>query len=430
MTAISAESAPGDDTLRRPELQPLWHMVHSRLSSGRPVTRVRLGPLDDGQREALADLLGLDRLPDLSPSIPLRRLEEAVIDLSAGRTVRDIVTELVGPIGDRAGERRSQERERAELWTWLTDHDIVRAQPVLSGWAASCRAAGLVGGSVEHTRAQLTDGLKVLAELPAQAEPLPVFAARVLSGRTHELDDGTPLSTLVLRALAALYDTGPPQSAADRRGLWARAGVADDELSSTVLVGGLRPPGDGLLARLTRACTDAGHAASLTLAHVRYPGEFALPAASVPVVHVVENPSILALALRRFGAHCPPLVCTSGWPNSAAIQLLRLIANHGAALRYHGDFDGEGIRIAAYVLNKTSALPWRMTAADYRAAVVRNPRGPQPGRITEAPWDAELAEAMADHGTAVVEELVADALLEDLGHLVQPQHTHHNVVPR
>jgi hypothetical protein len=55
-----------------------------------------------------------------------------------------------------------------------------------------------------------------------------------------------------------------------------------------------------------------------------------------------------------------------------------------------------------------------MTAADYRAAVVRNARGPRPGRITEVPWDPELAEAMAEHGTAVVEELVADALLEDL----------------
>ncbi|MFD1310520.1 TIGR02679 family protein [Streptomyces kaempferi] len=427
MTHSPTDPTPGEGTLCRPELRPLWHMVHSRLSSGRPVTRVRLGPLDDSQREALADLLGLDRLTDPSPSIPLRRLEEAVIELSAGRTVRDIVTELVGPLGDRAGVRRSEERERAELWTWLADHNTVRAQPVLSGWAASCRAAGLVSGSAQRTRAQLSDALKVLAELPAQAEPLPVFAARVLTGRAHALDDGTSLSTLVLRALATLYDTVPPQSAVERRGLWARAGVADDELSATVLVGGLRPAGDGLLARLARACTDAGQATSLTLAHVRHPGDLALPAAPASVVHVVENPSILALALRRFGAHCPPLVCTSGWPNSAAIQLLRLIADHGAALRYHGDFDGEGIRIAAYVLDKTSARPWRMTAVDYRAAVVRNPRGPQPGRITEAPWDTELAEAMAEHGIAVVEELVADALLRDLARLVQPQYTDHNV---
>ncbi|GGT06507.1 TIGR02679 family protein [Streptomyces griseoviridis] len=415
---IPTEPAPGEATLRRPELRPLWDTLHSRLSSGRPVTRVRFGPLDDTQREALADLLGLDRLPDARPSVPLTRLEDAVTEVS-GRTVREVVTELVGPLGDRAGERRRQKEERAELWTWLAVHETVRAQPVLSDWAATCRAAGVVAGSAEHTRTLLTDALKVLAELPGQAEPLPVFAARVLSGRAHALDDGTPLSALVLRALATVYDTVPPQSAAERRALWTRAGVADDELSATVLVGGLRPVGDGLLARLTTACTEAGQATSLTLAHVRYPGEFTLSEAPVPVVHVVENPSILALALRRFGPCCPPLVCTSGWPNSAAIQLLRLLADHGAALRYHGDFDGEGIRIAAYVLDKTSARPWRMTAAEYRAAVARNPRGPQPGRITEAPWDLELAEVMAEHDTAVVEELVAEVLLKDLADVAQ-----------
>ncbi|MFF7838354.1 TIGR02679 family protein [Streptomyces ossamyceticus] len=410
--------APGDATLRRPELRPLWDTLHSRLSSGRPVTRVRLGPLDDTQREALADLLGLDRLPDARPSIALTRLEDAVTELT-GRTVREVVTALVGPLGDRAGERRRRQDERAELWTWLAEHETVRAQPVLSDWAASCRAAGVVAGSAEHTRRLLTDALKVLAELPGRAEPLPVFAARVLSGQAHALDDGTPLSALVLRALATLYDTVPPQSAVERRALWTRAGVADDELSATVLVGGLRVAGDGLLARVATACAEAGQAASLTLAHVRYPGEFILAEAPVPVVHVVENPSVLALALRRFGSCCPPLVCTSGWPNSAAIQLLRMLADQGAALRYHGDLDGEGIRIAAYVLDKTSARPWRMTAADYRAAVARNPRGPQPGRITEAPWDFELAEVMAEHGVAVVEELVAEALLADLADAAQ-----------
>ncbi|AIA00566.1 hypothetical protein SAZ_00635 [Streptomyces noursei ZPM] len=420
--ATATAPVPGETTLRRPELLPVWQTLHDRLSSGRPITRVRLGPLDETQREALADLLGLDRLPDARPSVALARLEEAVTELS-GCTVREVVAALVGPLGDRAGERRRQEDERAGLWTWLAGHDTVRAQPALADWAASCRASGLVGGSVERTRTLLTDALTVIAEFPGQAEPLPVFAARVLNGHAHALDDGVPLSTLVLRALAILYDTAPPQSAAERRALWSRAGVADDELSSTVLLGGLRPAGDGLLARVARLCTEAGQAASLTLAHVRSPGELTLPATPAPlVVHVVENPSILALALRHFGSNCPPLVCTSGWPNSAAIQLLRLLAHQGAVLRYHGDFDGEGIRIAAYVLEKTGAHPWRMTAADYRSAVVCHTHGPQPGRITGAPWDPELAEAMAEHDIAVVEELVADVLLEDLAAAARQEH--------
>ncbi|MET8630271.1 DUF2399 domain-containing protein [Kitasatospora sp. NPDC004669] len=174
---------------------------------------------------------------------------------------------------------------------------------------------GLVDGSPDRTRGLLSAALTVLAALPADGEPLPVLAARLLDGDSHALDDGTRLSALVLR---------------------------------------------------------------------------------------------------RFGPHCPPLVCTSGWPNTAVLHLLWHLADDGASLRYHGDFDGEGIRIAAHVLARTGAVPWRMAAADYRSAVDRLPTGPGPGRLTPAPWGPVLTEAMAELRTAVVEEVVADVLLDDL----------------
>ncbi|MBM9508981.1 TIGR02679 family protein [Actinacidiphila acididurans] len=396
--------------LDRPELLPLWRAVHERLSSGRPVSRVRIGPLDDEQRGALADLLGLDRLPDVRPLVSLARLEEAVAD-AGGRTLRDIVAGIVGPLEDRAAARQRRDDERADLWTWLEVHETVRAQPALDEWVAHCRSGGLIDGSALRTRSVLASALAVLAALPADGEPLPVFAARMLDGDSHALDDGSRLSSLVLRALSIVYGAEVPGSAQQRRAMWARAGVADDELSSTVLAAGLRPLGDRVLSRIASACTEAGHAASLTLAQLRDPGDLRL---STEPVHITENPSVMALALRRFGPDCPPLVCTSGWPNSAAVHLLRLLADRGAALRYHGDFDGEGIRIAAYVLDKTSAAPWRMTSADYREALPRTPRGPAVGRLTPAPWDPALVPAMAEHGTAVLEETVAELLLDDL----------------
>lgn len=396
--------------LDTPALRPLWQAVHERLSSGRSVSRVRVGPLDDEQREALADLLGMDRLPDARPSVALARLEDAVAD-AGGRTLRDVVTGIVGPVEDRAAVQQFRSDERAQLWDWLEAHETVRAQPALAEWTAHCRAGGLIGGSVQRTREQLSSALAVLAALPADGEPLPVFAARVADGDSHALDDGTRLSSLVLRALSAQYDAAMPGNAQQRRALWARAGVADDDLSGTVLAAGLPLSGAGILSRITAACADAGHAASLTLAQLRDPGAFRLAAGPV---HITENPSLMALALRRFGPDCPPLVCTSGWPNSAAVHLLRLLANHGATLHYHSDFDGEGVRIAAYVMDKTVAVPWRMAAADFREALTRTPVGPAVGRLTPAPWDPDLAPAMAEHGTAVLEELVSDVLLADL----------------
>src|SRR4051794_39257054 len=165
-------------------LRPLWQVVHERLSSGRPVSRVRIGPLDDEQRGALADLLGLDRLPDVRPSVALVRLEEAVAD-AGGCTLRDVVAGIVGPLDDHAAMRQRRKDERDELWTWLAAHETVRSQPALGEWVAHCRNGGLIDGSVPRTRDLLTSALAVLAALPAQAQPLPVFAARVVGGDSH-----------------------------------------------------------------------------------------------------------------------------------------------------------------------------------------------------------------------------------------------------
>lgn len=149
---------------------------------------------------------------------------------------------------------------------------------------------------------------------------------------------------------------------------------------------------------------------ALTLAQIRSSGAGPLPVDGV--VHVVENPSILALALDRFGPACPPLVCTAGWPTGAGVLLLRRLAAAGQEIRYHGDLDGDGVRIVAYVMAKVGARPWRMSAVDYREVVPS--AGPPIGGLSDAPWDAELAHVMAEHRIAVVEERTSDLLLADL----------------
>jgi uncharacterized protein (TIGR02679 family) len=249
--------------------------------------------------------------------------------------------------------------------------------------------------------------LRVLAELPASGVPLPLLADRVL-GNTHALDDGTRCAGLVLRALAAIYDVEVPKNAQQRRTLWERAGVADDELSAVVLAAGIRPTGDDVASRILQVCGEAGQAAALTLSQLRVSGDMRrLPAD----VWVFENPSVLAMALTRFGRSCPPIVVTSGWPNSAVILLLQKLAAVGTGLHYHGDFDGEGLRIAAAVVARTGAKAWRMTSADYLGAVTD---GPSAGRVTEVPWDADLASHLARLGITVAEERVAAGLLDEL----------------
>lgn len=391
-----------------PALDSLWRALYERFSAGRAVQRVRVGPLDVEQQGAIADLFGAVRLPGEHATISVADLD-AVLNEVIGCTAYEVVEQLVGPIGDRAAERRSAAEERNRLWAWLSEHEVVRAQPALETWVASTRRNGLIEGSVERTRAVLDQALCILDELPGVGTPLPVFADSVL-GDPHGLDEGTRLHTMVVRALAAVYGIAAPSDAGELRALWDHAGIADDELSSTVLSAGLRitTAGDAI-GRILHICAEAGQAAALTLQQLRACSRIV----GVPTrVWVVENPSLLALALTRFGTRCPPMICTSGWPSSASVRLLQQLASAGAELHYHGDFDGEGLRIAANIVARVGAIPWRMSSADYLAAV--GGAGPSVGRVTPVPWDPDLSGHMIRVGTAVPEERVATVLLDQL----------------
>jgi uncharacterized protein (TIGR02679 family) len=375
------------ERLRAVALRPIWRALHERLSSGHRVSRVKVSGLGEEQQAAVADLLGLDRYPGPTITIDVARLEGVL----GGLGVRAVTEEIVGPLDDRRRRRAERRLEREALLDWFAAHPVVVAEPALLALSA-----------VRAGRDLLEQALSVLAALPASGRPLAAVAADV-TGDPHALDEGTRLSSLVLKALSVLYDIPAPEGAEARRALWERAGVACDALSTTVLVAGLRPAGDSDLARVLRIWD--GRPSVITLAQLGDPLDL-----GERDVWVVENPTVVALAQRRFGPSCPPMVCTSGWPNSAAIRLLRSLP--GTRLRYHGDFDGEGLRIAAYTMAKTGAEPWRMSTADYLRALTD--RSLSPGRVTDAPWDPDLGPAMRAHGIAVPEELVAEGLLDDL----------------
>ena len=105
-------------------------------------------------------------------------------------------------------------------------------------------------------------------------------------------------------------------------------------------------------------------------------------------------------------------------PSASQRTLLRQLADQGAHLHYHGDFDWPGLRIGNQVVREHDARPWRFATADYRAAVAAAPR---PGRPLDdaavtALWDDALAGAMLIERLAIDEEALADVLLDDLRH--------------
>ncbi|MGW1563257.1 TIGR02679 family protein [Streptomyces sp. NPDC002144] len=388
-----------------PGLTWLVERVRRRMERDEPLTGpVTLTTPTAAERAAAERLLG--RGPGAGRSLTVRlEAVDAVLRRSAISPggLAPAITALTGPVTSIGDVRQREAQAWQDAYTPLAD-----VRPELTAWADRLRQDGLVrrlARTPQAAKTLLTNTTTVLQELPANpAVSLPAFAARVL-GDAHALDEGTPLATVVLSAVRALTDFPDGSGAEWRREAWASAGLLKDALSSTVLTLGLHgtPALDWM--------TDAGEPAVLTLRQLTH-----IPPRTAPaVVYVCENPTVLATAADTHGPVCPPLVCLQGQPSAAALTLLRHLHTHGSTLRYHGDFDWGGVRIAEALLRRVPWQPWRYRAADYRTAVTATPLAPPlSGTPAEATWDPGLSLALAELGVRIEEEAVLDILLADL----------------
>ena len=306
----------------------------------------------------------------------------------------------LGPVRDRPGERRREAAAR----------DAVLARATAGRYAGEVWYTEWLSGLLRDgtltrvVRAGLSFGdvMAVLDALPAHDEPMPAFAERTV-GDTKALADGF-VRGLVLRALAAWHRVDIPSNAEEERTLWELAGVVPDDLASQVVVLGV-PATGGLLGDWLTAAASAAVPFRITLHQLRL----------CPVVldcdelFVCENPAVLRAAA---GRRSRPLVSTEGVPSAAVHALLRA-APGGVPIRWRNDFDWTGIRLTAAALWRyPSAVPWRMSTADYLGAAGRGV--PLTGIPAATPWDPELAAAMTTVGRAVMEERLMDRLLDDL----------------
>lgn len=393
---------------RRPELAPVWAELARRFGDGVAPVAITLRDLSMSERQAVADLLGLDRLPPATARLRVDRLA-AAFGVAGMDELRAAVEAQVGPIVDRRAARLEARRRRDDVWAWLTDE--ARSLPLaavdperLGPWVEMVRAAGVPGGDVARHRRRLAAALAVLAALPADGVGLAGLAADVL-GDPHALDRGRATATVVLDAVAVARQRARATDAEAARRLWEEVGVVPDPLSSTVLALGLHLAGDHPLRRVSAA----GEPVVLTLSQLRRWPVDPLPAGGA--AFVVENPSLVAEAAGG-GWGGPPLLCSSGRPTIAVITLVRQLRAAGAGVYQHADFDPAGLGITAWLAQRAGTVPWRMGAAEYLAAVATDrERVALAGRLPPAPWAPDLVEAMAAHGVAVYEEELRAGLL-------------------
>ena len=403
-----------------------------RAAAGAPVPGFRIERLTPAEHAALAALQGRSTRFTASMPVDVALIDATLRQAGVADSLRTALEQLDGRIVDRAGERALVQTQWNDVVAGCTHATLAALLQTAAGLGLLKR---LTGQSQARAARALAGTEAVLQQLPAAGVTRAQLAANTL-GDAHALDSGCTVATLVLAVLRftlsdkAVIDrqgnAGPPQvplipaesghnelPAGERfedgdaeglraRDLWASAGVLVNELARPALVlnlPGLASPGEPTYLSLRRL--------------LRSPPTWALQGRTV---FVCENPNLLAIAADHLGAACAPLVCTEGMPAAAQRTLLTQLAQAGAALRYHGDFDWPGLHIGNHMLRAHGASAWRFSAADYQAALVS---APTPGRLlqgaaVEASWDDALAAAMRLALQAIDEEMVADVLLQDL----------------
>ena len=414
--------------LAQPELARLWDKLHERLQRNGIAIRghVLIPDATHAEREALSLLTGRP-YATARVSIALADLDDRLRASAAGRGVADVVAELRGELVNRPAVRSARQAEQEQVWAAVADAmrttGLARF-PWAAGWLEETRRSGAVS-RLKPDRAALVvvQAVTVLARLSLPAEQGegrgPAVGSRGelaehVTGTAHGLDDDTVLARLVLRAVARSRGEEFPRDARARRELWEAAGVATDQVSSTVLTYGLMPLGDDWPARLLRERSLARAETHLTRRDLR---RIEWKVAPGTEIFVCENPRVVEAAM---DAACQrALVCTSGNPTTTVLFLLDMLTRAGARLAYRGDFDWPGIAMANRIIRRYGARPWRMSAADYEehVRIARDratPLQPLAQQPAVAEWDHELAPAMRSLGVAVQEESALELLLTDL----------------
>lgn len=464
-----------DRLLGVPEMAWLVARVRGRiLAAGGESLRgvVQLTDPSPAQRAAAVRLVGRPRRAGAALRVDLALVEEILRRGPWPAGLADAVETLGGPVLDH---RAAREREAA---AWDRARDglgpvLTRFPHLAEWWQGWCAAGGLkrITGA-EAARLSVArspvlgadlveQSVRVLEALPAAGEPLAVLARQTV-GDAHGLDATRPLGRLAAAVVRAAFVPDAVEGGWSTRDTWAAAGVVMSNVASTVLCLGVAgtgitdttatdADGAGMDGIGTAACTHTARSATatsldamrsarmpvlLTLDQVRSGGVRPLPPDGT--VHICENPTVVEVVAARWmqsaaAAHRdqdqavqpealqapsttgPVLVCTSGQPSTAVVELLQTLSAGGARVRYHGDFDWAGLRIARSLGAHVAWEPWRYRAADYRAALADGrPSRDLTGSPAPSPWDPDLTVAMTHHGLAVEEEAVAHLLAADL----------------
>ncbi|GAA1971756.1 TIGR02679 family protein [Amycolatopsis minnesotensis] len=398
-------TAVGDD----PGWQRILAAARRKIerSGGEVSGTIGLAKPTDEERRVVIGITGHHRPSSVaSLRLDLSEVDAALRD-AHGRGLLAVLAERDGPVRNRPAEQASEEEAKT-----LALADLHARCPAHAGsdwferWWAALSTDGTATRLVRRGDADVLGWAgEVLNRLPAENLPLPVLAEWA-TGNTKALA-GTPLASLVLRALAERDGVPAPVTRASQRERWEAAGVIVDDLASQVLVLNVRTEDDHVVAGWLNDAADFGIPFRLTLHQLATDPV----APSGGAVYVCENPAVLRAAASELARDSATLICTEGQPSAA---FHRLLSAYRGQIHWRGDFDWTGLRTTTSAIARYRALPWRMTTVDYETALETGDSEPLKGPPTDSPWDPALASSMLAAGRAIMEERLIPTLLEDL----------------
>lgn len=413
---------------------------------------IAIKQLRDDEREKLNEYYGIYRPPvkDEAMLYSVKLFSQVLLEGRFQLTVPELLTLLRGePVLTRmeqsmqakAGWRGiiTSAMEQVRLDASSEDKAIRRwAEEVLEETATGVRTLRMVfNASPEEAERCMVHCLRALTRVARNESNklirLPVLAAQI-TGDAHALDWKFPLGRLFwwgLNATAGHIPGDWEEAAAEQqeaevagtqamliREGYRRGGIADDDLSSQVLL-------------FAPELLGAWEERVLTLRQVEAIRLETLGRLSARRILMVENPSVFAelidacLARARLSAGQaapgPVIVCGNGQPTTAVICLLDMLLGKPGEreLRYAGDIDPPGLGIAhsLQMRYKQSFRLWRMDREVFsryaHQGLPMDEKEKAKLRSCRAVWDEQLADAMLAYNVKLHQELWLDELLQD-----------------
>jgi uncharacterized protein (TIGR02679 family) len=432
-------------TKARNELRGLLRLIGKRLPDDGPM-KFTLAEFEQALQETGFACALPDLLQAFFPDRPLKTVQEQRAEIAAARSQFSTALQAI------ADHLPESSRGRQWLLSGKHGHDtLVR------------RYAQRASDEQEQILTMVERVAQALHRLPSGGSfvRLAVFAQQI-SNDSHFFDQRTEPGELLLQALSDLAQLSTMSHLLDgedvhletketrdseaeqekqisnifsrtsetRLALYYQAGLLTDTISPTVTVFNLTQAVSS--TEIPDALMQQAHERVLVL-----PLRQLLTWKSLypmrPKVYLFENPQVFetvvdALQTRkqqRLGeasAILPTLICTSGWLSAAAMRLLDLLTSSSEiSLYYSGDFDVNGLRIAAYLLARyqSSCHLWRYDPATYLSYAQRSGGLPLHTQEMKAltklePLLGEVVFALQQQGLKVFQEAITHFLIEDI----------------